>query len=62
MKGAQALIVCASFLEFYVLPNHINDVNPIQKIGNEGLWDERHKASMKLFSLFGYLLRERGFY
>ena len=40
-----------------VLPDHINDVNPIQKIGNEGLWDKRHQDSMKLFNLLNSSFR-----
>ena len=51
MKGAQTLVVRTRLLEFYVLPNHINDVYPIKKIGNEGLRDERHQTSMKLIVL-----------
>ncbi|MEY3497869.1 MAG: hypothetical protein RLZZ325_876 [Pseudomonadota bacterium] len=42
MKGAQALIVSACLFEFDVLSNDINNIDPIEQIGDKGLRNERH--------------------
>lgn len=54
MKWAQALVIRAGLFKLHVLSNHINDVNPIEKIGNEGLRDHTHSTQVSS------LLSERG--
>lgn len=42
MKRAQALVIGARLLQFDVLSDYINNIDPIEQIGDKGLRNERH--------------------
>jgi hypothetical protein len=46
MKRAQALVIGAALFQLDVAAHHIDDIDAVEQIGNEGLWN--HEAERYL--------------